>query len=1127
MNISDVAIRRPVFITMVVMAVVVLGLFAVMRLPIELFPKVDIPYVTVVTIYPGASPQEIETLITDKLEDELSAISDLKSMVSESQENFSLIAMEFKVEASLDAKAADVRDKVNSVKNILPDDAEDPIVYKLDLDSFPIMFFSVSSTRPPIEVRKTAEDIIKKRMEQIPGVATVAILGGREREIQIEVDRNRLVSKNLNILQVVEALRKDNLNVPVGKLKKGTEESLVRVIGEFATVEEIAAVEIPTPTGSVRIRDIADVRDSYKEINQHARLMGENAVSLSVQKQSGANTAAVSFAAAREIKELEKSLPDYNVRLVQDLSHFITDAVRDVRTSLMYGALFATIMIILFLRDGRSSMIIFLAIPTAIISTFMPIYSAGFSLNFMSLMGLAIAVGTLVDNSTVVLENIFRHLEMGKSPPDAARDGVREVGLAVIASGTTNICVYLPVAFMSGMVGQFFKEFGFTVAFATAFSIFIAFTLTPSLGARILKAKVDENGKEKSDPPRTLRKDKIEEREPVKANPAVVIPGLIVIGFVLYYGLGSWIPALNEKARAVSGGVAMLAVFGEIIVGVLLAIPAFKAVIFPAFDAGYAVIERNYPKVLAFSLRRRFVAISIVVVMFLASIALLASGRIGFEFVGQGDTGEFQVMVNMPPYASLDDTDAVVRRVEKMIEKIPELEVMSSAVGIKETETGTESSDPEYGYIKVKLVHFKKRKRSTDEVMQDLRTQVADIPDAIFQISQVSMGGPPGQMDLQIEVSGPDLDTLVEIADRVEEIVKATGGCIDVVNSWTIGKQEVHVQFNKKKLKELGLDVATVAMTVRAALEGDDSAKFREGGDEYDIRVRFKPEHRTKVDDVKDISIPTMVGPVKVSSIATITQRQGPSTISRKDGVRMIEVGGNLSGKSLGVAKTEIEKKIYGKRSGLGKNDGNKDKGIELPEGYNVNFGGQAEDMAEMMVQMLMAVVLAIMFVYMVMAAQFESFFHPFVVMFTLPLTFIGVVLALFITGKTLNMMSMTGVVMLIGIVVNNAIVYIDFVNQYRRQGMGRNEALLKAGPVRLRPILITSLTTICGMLPAAVLAGSGGGFRQPMAIAAVGGMIVSSMLTLIVIPTMYTIVDDAVNFAGRVLRRLAFWTKS
>ncbi|MFH1538951.1 MAG: efflux RND transporter permease subunit, partial [bacterium] len=725
MNISDVAIRRPVFIAMVVMAVVVLGLFAVMRLPVELFPKIDIPYVTVVTIYPGASPEEIETLITDKLEDELSAISDLKSMTSESQENFSMIALEFKVEASLDAKAADVRDKVNSIKYLLPDDAEDPIVYKLDLDSFPIMFFSVSSTRPPIEVRKTAEDIIKKKMEQIPGVATVAILGGREREIQIDVDRNRLASKNLNILQVVEALRKDNLNVPVGKLKKGTEESLVRVIGEFTTVEEIGAVEIPTPMGNVRIRDIAEVKDSYKDIDHYARLMGKNAVSLSVQKQSGANTAAVSFAAVKELEKLDKSLPDYNVSLVSDLSSFIKDAVKDVRTNLFYGALFATIMIILFLRDGRSSFIIFLAIPTAIISTFMPIYSVGFTINFMSLMGLAIAVGTLVDNSTVVLENIYRHLEMGKSPPEAAHDGVREVGLAVMASGLTNICVYLPVAFMSGMVGQFFKEFGFTVAFATAFSIFIAFTLTPSLGARILKAKIDKNGNK---------------REPSKASPGVVFPGLIIIGLILYFGLGKAIPAINEGALAAGGGVGMLAVFAEIVIGVLLAIPAFKMVIFPAFDAGYAVVERNYPKVLEFALRRRAVVMGMVTALFLVSVFITT--RLGFEFVGQGDTGEFQVMVEMPPYASLDDTDAVIRKVEKMIEKIPELEVMSSAVGARETGTGTQSSDPGYGYVKAKLVPFKKRKRSTDEVMQSLRTQVADIPDAIFQISQASMGGP-------------------------------------------------------------------------------------------------------------------------------------------------------------------------------------------------------------------------------------------------------------------------------------------------------------------------------------------------------------------------------------------------
>ena len=1120
MNISEVSIRRPIFISMVILAIVVLGINAYTKLSIEMFPKVDIPWVTVMTIYPGANPEEIETQITDKLEDELSALSDLTSMKSESEENISIIALEFKVGVDLDAKAADVRAQVDAAKNILPDDAEDPMVLKLDLDSFPIMFFSVSSPRPPMQVRKTAEDVIKKKLETIPGVATVSLLGGKEREIHVDVDRNRLASKNINILQIVEALGYDNLNVPVGKLKKGSDENLVRVVGEYDSVEEIGEVEVNTQSGAIPLKDIATIRDGYKEINEYARLMGENAVNLSLQKQSGANTVQVSNMAIKEMEKLEERLPDYNVKLTSDLSRFIKDAVNDVKQNLLYGAIFATMMIMLFLRDPRSTFIVFLAIPTAIVSTFMPIYAAGFTINFMSLMGLAISVGTLVDNSTVVLENIFRHLEMGKSPMDAARDGVKEVGLAVIASGTTNICVFLPVAFMSGMTGQFFKEFGFTVAFATLFSIFVAFTLTPTLSARLLKGNVNgggtSNGSKKQGCLFTL-----------VALILTAIAGLVVFKFAL--------PALGQVLSGAGGFTKFILVIAALAVAAGILVPAFKFGIFPAFDVFYGGIANAYPSILSFCLRRRFVIITLTILVFFSAIYIMASGRLGFEFVGEGDTGEFQVLVEMPPYASLEDTDAVVAKIETMVQKIPEFDIMSSTVGSRMSGSGTQSSDPTYGYLNVKLKPLKERSHSTNEILQDLRIEVAEIPDAIFQISQASMGGPPGQVDMEIEVSGPDMDELVALADKVEQIVKNAEGTIDVNSSWKIGKNEVQVKFNKKKMKELELNVGTVAATLRASIEGNTDIKYREEGDEYDIRVRFNPAQRQEIKDIKDIIILTNFGPVKLSSIAEIIQEQGPVGISRKNGIRMISIGCNLSGRSLGQVQTDITNTIHGKElSNFQKwmvktfpktKDKYKEiKGLDIKSDYEVKFAGQSEDMEEMFTQMIMAVLMAILFVYMVMAAQFESLFYPFVIMFSLPLTFIGVIWGLFLTGKTLNIMSMTGIVMLVGIVVNNSIILIDFVNQYRGKGMSRNEAIMAAGPARLRPILITSLSTIFGMLPAAVMAGSGGGFRQPMAIAAVGGMIVSSFLTLLVIPTVYTLVDDIVNFFGRTLRKLMFW---
>jgi HAE1 family hydrophobic/amphiphilic exporter-1 len=1095
MNFSEISIRRPVFVTMIITAIVVLGINAYSRLPVELFPKVDIPWVTVVTVYPGANPEEIETQVTDKLEDELSSLADLKSMKSDSEENLSMIALEFDVGVDLDAKAADVRDKVSAAQNLLPDDAEDPIVLKLDLDSFPILFFSVSSPRPPIEVRKTAEDIIQKRLEQVPGVATVSLLGGREREIHIDIDRNRLAAKNLNILQVVEALGRDNLNIPVGKVKRGTDESLVRVVGQYASVDEIKDVEIPTQIGMVKISEVATVTDGYKEVDQYARLMGENAVNLSLQKQSGANTVQVSNQAIKEMKKLEKELPDFNVKLTSDLSRFIKDAVSDVQQNLIYGALFATIMIILFLRDARSTFIIFLAIPVAIIGTFIPVYSAGFTINFMSLMGLAIAVGTLVDNSTVVLENIFRHLEMGKTPMDAARDGLKEVGLAVLASGSTNICVFLPMAFMSGMVGQFFKEFGFTVSFATLFSIFVAFTLTPAMAAKMLKPTEGGMYGASKKPP----------------SAPVILLALALLAGAIYAGFGFGIPMIKAAVTG-QGGFNLIAGFAILAISVLAIIAGFLYGLFPGFDKFFGVLQSGYPMVLRFAIRRRFVVVLAMLLLFGSAVFIIAKGLIGFEFVGEGDTGEFQVIVEMPPYATLDDTDAVVKKAENIVQKLPEFEVMSSTVGSQISGSGTHSTDPNFGFIMVKLTDYKERDRSTNEILQQVRKEVAAIPDAVFQISQSSMGGPPGQLDLNVEVSGPNMQTLVGLADKIEKIVKTTPGTIDVTNSWKIGKQEVRVQFNKKKLKEYGLDIATVSMTMRAAIEGDDSVVYREEGEEYDIRVRFNKDQRMNVEDIGDMSVPTMKGAVKISSIATIFQEQGPVGISRKNGVREITVAGNLAGRPLGTVQKEIQAEI--------------DK-LDMPSGYNVFFAGQSEDMEDMNKQMGMAMLMAILFVYMVMAAQFESFFYPFVIMFTLPLTFIGVVWSLFIANMTMNMMSMTGIIMLIGIVVNNAIIYIDFVNQYRQQGMDRNEAILAAGPVRLRPILITSLTTIVGMMPAAFTQGSGGGFRQPMAVAALGGMVVSTVLTLVVIPTMYTLVDDFVNFCGRTFKKMMFWRKA
>jgi len=1051
---------------MVVLAAMVLGAVSMNRLPVDLFPEVDIPYVSVVTIYPGASPSEIESQIADELEEEFTSLSDLESMKSDSLESVSFIILEFSTEADLEEKAADVRDKVEAIKNQLPEDAEDPKVLKFDIGSFPIMFAAISAPRSLSEVRKTADDIVKPYMERIPGIASVGISGGLEREIHVNVNRDKLYGYNLSILQVVEALAKDNLDIPAGRIKRGTDESLVRVLGEYGSVEEIGDVNIVSPMGIVKIRDIADVQDSFKDVKTYSRLNGENAVSLQIIKQSDANTVAVSQHAKEAMKELsgksveldkkedekqqevEGLLPDdYQIAIAMDMSKFIVDALRDVKTNLIYGCIFATLMVLLFLRDSRSTFIVFLAIPISIISTFMPVYAAGFSINFMSLMGLALAVGTLVDNSIVVLENIFRHLEKGKSPMDAARDGVKEVGLAVIVSGTTNVCVYMSVAFMSGMIGSFFREFGLTIAFATMFSIFTAFTLTPALSSRIFKPIVDSNGNH-----------------------------------------------LNNGGNGLATKILTYIFFPVVIV--------FKYIIFPAFDFLFNGIQKRYPSILGFCIRVRWVPVTVVVIL-LVSAGMVAK-QIPQEFVPQADQGELYVLYEMPAYASLDDTNRVAKQVEDMLSEIPEVSVYSTTVGEKIGRGSTEEqSDPRYGWTTVRLVSLKQRDKSTEDIVKLLRGKVADIPDATFQVSQSSMGGPPGELPMMIDVNGPDRDTLIRVAEEVEKIVKNTPGALDVSSSWAGGKAEIQIYPDKEKMASMGVDIATLGYTVRTSLEGDDSVQFSENGEEYDIRVRFDEEERADVRDVCNIPIMTPNGSVKLSNLADVKQELGPVTLTRKNGEPSIRIQGNLGDKTIAEVIKSVDEQL-------------KEKDI-LPSGYTVDYEGHYSEMEEMGKEMGLAIGLAILFVFMVMAAQFESLLYPFVVMFTLPLTFIGVAWSLFLSGRTLNMMTQIAIVMLIGIVVNNGILLVDFINQRRGWGMARNNAIMRAGVVRLRPILITSFSTMSAMLPSAIFAGSGGGFRTPMAIVAIGGMLVSTFLTLVFIPVMYTLIDDLPRLFQRI----------
>lgn len=1017
MNIFRFFVRRPVLTTMILVLLVVMGAYSYQRLVIEMMPNVEFPIILVTTVYPGASPAEIESQVTKKIEDEVATIANVKNLTSYSQENVSLVIVEFELETSVDLDAIDVKDKVDAILFELPDGAEKPIIQKFDIGAFPVMEFAVSAPRPLQEVYEIADKVVKERLSRISGVGEVEITGKREREIRVEVDPERLRAYGLSLLEVVAFVRMENLNIPAGHITRGATETTLRLIGEFGDPQEIAGIRLPLRSGgNIPLSEVAVVRDTVEELRESSTYNGQPVIGLSVIKRSDGNTVEVAKGVHEALEDLEEILDDdIEVTITSDSSTFVFDSVNDVLSNIMIGIVLTSILLFLFLHDWRQTVVAVISMPVSVIATFLLIERAGFSINIMTLMALGISIGTLVTNSIVVIENITRHVKAGMNPYDAAEHGTSEVAVAVLASTLTNIVVFTPIAFMSGIIGRFFLQFGVTVVFATVFSMIISFTMVPMLSARLLRAKAGEHHRE----------------------------GHLWTRFT--EGWDRWYENLTSGYRA------MLAVF----------------------------------------LERRWIPIVMSIVIFFFAIYLFSF--VGGEFMPVMDQDVVVIKLELPAGTSLERTQEVASRIEKRMRGHEEVIGVITKIG--GGQRGVEDAD-----IILRLTKGDERDIKITAFMNLIRRELADLPDASIAVLSEGGGGGGNDADLLIEVLSSNQESLSLVADNVYDIVRETEGLVEVQTSEKAGKPEIVVRPRRRQLAWRGLNPMTVGMILRTAYEGEEAGVYREHGEEYDIRVKYEERSRHDPAYLRDLPIGMPGGgTVPLSDVIVIENRTGESEIRHRDKQRMVEITANVATGSVSEARALIDKEIAK---------------LEIPSGVRVKYGGMAEVQDESFASIQTAMILAIVLIYIVMAAILESFVHPVTVMITLPLGLIGASFGLFFTGQTINIMSLMAMIMLVGIVVNNAILLLDYTRQLREKGMSVKDALLEACPTRLRPIIMANLAVAVGMIPQA-MSGAGAEYRTPMAVVQIGGVLMSAIFTLFVIPVAYSIMDR-LTLAGR-----------
>ena len=1134
MNLTLAAIRRPIWVWMCVVAALVLGWRALNSLPVEENPEVSFPNISVQTAYFGANPEEIENQVTRIIEESVSGVNGIQTINSTSIEGVSIVSIEFELGINQDTALSDVKSKVDSILGRLPDDVERPIVSKLDFSGMPILYVAAESTSmSPLELRDFLDDRVQDRLARIPGVAQITVQGGQVRELRVAVDRDRLLSYGIGIADVTGAINAATINVPGGRITEGNRETSIRVQGEFRSVEDLRDLVIPIsnrnePNGTpaiVRLGDIAEVTDGPAERTVISRVNGKEAVLIGIQKSREGNTVEITSLAKAELARIGAiqgyaSVPDpisganiepnkasgISFTITQESAEVVKESITDLAVALILGIILVVGIIYVFLHNFRGTLIVALAIPTCLFVAFALIQAFGFTLNSMTMLGLSLAIGILVDDAIVVLENTYRHLLKGEDPPTAALNGRMEIGLAALAITLVDLVVFLPVAFMGGIIGQFFRPFALTVAAATFTSLLVSFTLTPMLASRWYRK--GENLEDKHGFPKWF-----DERFKAFANgyrelldKALKRRWLVFMaGWAFLFGVFMMI--------AGGGGAATM-----------------QEAIGPAMGMAMFSIALGFVAALVSSLVKR----RLFIVPFLGALGfagvLLSFGVAGFflsqskggpiftqSFFGGGDTGQVQVQITMPPGSSLERTTQVVERVEKIAMSVPETEYVTSQIGQLSGGFGVGNSGSQYAGLTVSLIpktamlesmmfwheQEETRSKSSDTIVSELQQAIGKIPDAKIVVTS---GGAFGGAPIDFRIKSPNPDEVPALADKALEVMSGIEGLVNVELSSKPGKPELLVRPNRIRMADNDINVAQLGSATRTLFEGDTSATYREAGREYDIRVNLSDDVRQNPAALGSVPITFRnSNPIYLGDVATIEEAVGPDRVERRDRQRQIAVQAQLlPGEVVGTKSQEIHKALLA--SGI------------PPE--NIGFGGEFEVQMREMQYMMSAFGLGIVLVFLVLASLFDNVLYPFIIQLAQPQAFVGALLALMMTNTPMEIVGQIGFIMLIGLVGKNAILLVDYTNTLRDQGRNRHDALLEAGPIRLRPIMMTTLAMILAMLPVAAAIGRGSEFRAPLGIVIIGGLTLSTLLTLFVIPASYTLFDDLSNAISGVMQR-------
>jgi HAE1 family hydrophobic/amphiphilic exporter-1 len=1028
MNLPELSVRNPVTTLMTFIGALVVGGMCLYLLPVDLMPEMDIPAISVITPYDGAAPEDVETKVTEVLERYLSTVPELKHITSTSEEDRSIITLTFEWGTNLDARANEVRDAVGMAKMLLPDEIDEPRVIKFNISSFPIMVYGVRAKESYPRLEKILEDEVADPLKRLAGVGSAAVQVPLHRQINVEVDREKLASFNLTPQDVVRAVMNENKDTSAGNVRMGLTDYLVRVPGEFKEVEPMKQIVLALRNGSVvRLSDVGTVKDDFKELQRYVRINGQSGGILLVQKQSGANTVQVAREVRKRMEELKKRLPsDVEIIPVMDSSEDIERSIRDLSNSLLLGGLLTMVVVLIFLREWRATIVIGTTIPFSLIVSIILMYFLDYTINMMSLFGMIVGVGMIVDNSIVILENITRHREEGERPKEGAICGSSEVAMAITASTITTVCIFFPILFVKGITRIIFTEFAVVISVVLIASLFSALTLTPMLSATLMRASIER----------------------------------------------------SKQNR-----------------------------FFARTEKWFNIIAEKYADSLDWALNHRRTVVVIALSIFLPT--LLLTPFLGSEFLPEEDRASLTGTIYLPVGTRVEETARVTKAIEKILkEEVPENErtAMFARGGVSETGMAVFGEEGSHiGIFGVKLVPKVQRSRVVKEIAAALRQRLDEVKGQLrIEKYSLSMSDPlaglimGGGKPLTIDIVGNDMDVTDALAAKIKEIAKNTPGTVDVSVSREKGRPELWVNVDRSKASAMGLNVSDIGDTVRASFYGREASKYRVRGDEYDIFVRLQEPDRKDTADVKATPIRLSDGRLtRVHNIAETDIGFGPVKIERKDRGRIVKVEGNLYGRSLGEVVADIETEI-------GK--------MEIPAGVEVYMAGQAEEQRESFLWLTLALIVGAALVYMVMASQFESLLHPFVVMFSVPFAFTGAILAIFLGGHHISIVVFLGLLLLIGVVVNNAIVLVDYTNILQGRGLMLSEAIKQAGRHRLRPVLMTAITTIFGLIPMSFAKGQGSEIWNPLGLTVMGGLLVSTLVTLILVPTVYSIFETHVK---------------